>query len=740
MKTQEKSRMKIPSLLALLLAAAALSACSGGSEPSRTGETGRAAFSLTATSASGKVYRLRGAVIDVQGAQTVEMRGPLDPTDPQVTTTASLPPGAYQFGLRAGWTMYRVPADGAPVEVPAQLTGPNPVMVEIASGQDAPVTFHFQVGGETIPAGSATVGIDVDEPDGGLPPDGAPGPDPSTVPVIIPANVRVTDEATRAALVAYSPTDGTLRFATSTPLLAGLVAGDVLVSAPSTAAPAGYLRKVVSITTDGAEVSLETTQANLTDAVSQGVLEGKAELGPSQLLRTEYEMEGVTIEPVPPEEVPAPVGDAAAGEEFLALGVGESYDFRMAFNHVFVPTAGGAITVNGSIQFNVGYGVHVGISGTWKPPFVMVDSFQASVGFSQSAHLSIVGTASGLLGDEVRIAKQYYTPQVFFIGPIPVVIAPSLTLYLTAGGQVEARVSFEANEAANAQLGARWTDDDGWQDISGFGIDADVSPVTFSGVIKPRAAAKTSMSLKLYDVAGPELSLEAGVELDGHIPRSPTWIINGFLIGKLGFRVELPIIGTIASYETTLFNSSRELKRAPNAPPVLALTDRAKSDPLSASIGLGDSALPWVEVRESVDFTPGCKGSLAAGIYFTANDPEEGCVRVTIVSDKEGPLPYKHTFTSVGHRILTITAIDSQGASSSKKFVLNVVNSKPTINLTVPPAAIYQGSPITITTEIRESQRSGPLAAVRQHGLGGRSARHPDRRQVPADGDLRDDG
>jgi hypothetical protein len=405
------------------------------------------------------------------------------------------------------------------------------------------------------------------------------------------------------------------------------------------------------------------------------------------------------------------MGASGAEEEVLALGVGESYDFQMTFNHAFVPFSGpgasGQITVDGSIAFNVGYGVHVGLSLCVKH-LVCVDSFQASVGFSQSAHLSIAGTASGLLGDEVKIAKQYYTPQVFFIGPVPVVVAPSLTLYLTAGGQVEARVSFEANEAASAQLGARWTDDDGWQDISSFGVDADISPVTFSGVIKPRAAAKSSMSLKLYDVAGPELSLEAGLELDGRIPRNPTWLMSGFLIGRLAFRVELPIIGTIANYETTLFNSSRELKRAPNSPPALELTARAKSDPFSASVGLGDSALPSVGLRESVDFTPGCKGSLAAGIYFTANDPEDGCVGVTIVSDKEGRLPYKYTFTSVGHRILTITAIDSQGASTSKKFVLNVVNSNPTISLMVPPAAIYQGSPITITTEIRDPNESDP--------------------------------
>ena len=692
----ERSRERTSSLFVVLLAVAFLPACAGGSDPSRTGESGRATFRLTATSASGNVYRLRGAAIDVQGAQAAEIAGPLDPADPQLTATASLAAGSYQFTLRPGWTMYEVPPGGAPVVVQAQLTGPNPVVVEIAPGQDAPVTFHFLVAGETIPTGTATVGIAVDQADGGLPPEGPPGPEPSTVPVIIPANVRVTDEATRAALVEFGPASGTLRFAHRTPLLDSLVADDVVVSAPSAAAPAGYLRKVVSVRVDGAEVVVETSQANLTDAVEQGVLQGRVELGPDHLLRTEYEMEGVTIEPAPSD----------AGEELLALGVGESYAFQMNFNHVFVPVSGpgasGRITVNGSIQFNVGYGVHVGISACWEFPFVCVDSFQASVGFSQSAHLSIVGTASGLLGAEVKIATQYYAPKVFFIGPVPVVVVPSLILYLTAGGQVEARVSFEASEAANAQLGARWTDANGWQDISSFGIDADVSPLTFTGVIKPRAAAKTAMSLKLYDIAGPELSLEAGLELDGHVPRNPTWIINGFLVGKLAFRVDLPIIGTLANFETTLFDTSRELKRAPNAPPTLDMSSRTRSDPNVYPPG----SPPWVGLRVPVDFTPGCSGILGGGGYFAANDPEDGCVRVTIVSDRDGALPYKHTFTTVGRRTLTITATDSQGAAVSKKFVLNVVNNNPSITLTSATPNPHQGEPVVISAAIADANEA----------------------------------
>src|SRR4051794_31235832 len=118
-------------LFVVVLASAFLSACGGHSEPTDNGDTGRAVLRLSATSASGKVYRLRSAIIDVRGPRTTEIAGPLDPADPQATTTVSLPPGAYQFGLRGDWKMYQVPPAGDPVEVPALLTGANPVAVEI---------------------------------------------------------------------------------------------------------------------------------------------------------------------------------------------------------------------------------------------------------------------------------------------------------------------------------------------------------------------------------------------------------------------------------------------------------------------------------------------------------------------------------------------------------------------------------------------------------------------------------
>ena len=257
------------------LTATCLGGCngsSGGDSPNQEGRTGSATLLLSATSASGKVFRLRSAIFDLEGPETKEIDGPLDPTNPQATATASLVPGSYRIALRPGWRMFEVPTAGAPVEVEAALVSPNPVTAEIASGEDSAINFQFQVGGEIVSPGTVTIGISVTQLDGGLAPDASPAPDMPPVPVIVPDTSHVVDEGTRAVLTAFDQTSGTLRFSQSTALLAALAPGDVLVSAPSSAAPSGYLRKITAIRTDGADVVLETSQANLTDAVSQGVL------------------------------------------------------------------------------------------------------------------------------------------------------------------------------------------------------------------------------------------------------------------------------------------------------------------------------------------------------------------------------------------------------------------------------------------------------------------------------------
>ena len=72
----------------------------------------------------------------------------------------------------------------------------------------------------------------------------------------------MADADTRAALAAYDPQSGVLKFSKSTPVLANLKPGDVLVSEPSNAAPSGDLRTVTAIRQGGTDTVLDTCPRN----------------------------------------------------------------------------------------------------------------------------------------------------------------------------------------------------------------------------------------------------------------------------------------------------------------------------------------------------------------------------------------------------------------------------------------------------------------------------------------------
>ncbi len=507
-------------------------------------------------------------------------------------------------------------------------------------------------------------------------------PTPATSTAIIPDTTRVTDAATRGALSAYDASSGTLTFSSTTPTLARLEAGDVLVSEPSSAAPSGYLRKVTGVHQSGGQVVLDTTQANLTDAISEGELNADFQLTGDDLLSTQGLPQGVTLTALP----------SRGGGVKAQAGVGENYGFRLSFDHTFVPVQGpnatGTVKVDGAVEFNVGYGVNIGISGCFELPPICVKSFQASVGFAQGSHLNITGDFQGVVGDSVLVGTQYFKPKVFFIGPVPVVLVPKVELYLTAGGEIKAHVKFAASESVTAQLGARWTKGQGWKDISGFGINGSVSPPTFSGSLKPRVGVRSVASFTLYDVAGPEAGLEGGVNLDVAYPRNPAWIVGGFLKGTLGFRVTLPILGTLASYNTTLFDINKELGRSGNTPPTLALTSQPHT----------------VNANAPVNFRALCTANgptFGNGELFVAADAEDGCPQVTVSSDRDGTLTPDYSFTSTGDRTITATARDSAGQTTQLRFVLSVINPPPSLTLTYAGDA-HQGTPYSISASIAD--------------------------------------
>lgn len=502
-------------------------------------------------------------------------------------------------------------------------------------------------------------------------------PLPPPLEAIVPETTKVADAATRDALRAFDPDTGKLRFAGITPLLATLEAGDVLVSEPSPSAPYGYLRKVETLREQGEGLVIETSQAALTDAIEQGSLDVRGELEPDDLVSTQTYMSGVVVRAL---EQDAPGELSAQAGTVLS----EGYDFEVGIDVVLNldgevggAKGSGEVRVKGLVRFNAGYGIGFGIEPCLELPPVCMDRFEAKIGVQQYAELKTSAKLEGRIAKEIVLATNYFTPYVFFIGPVPVVIVPKIDIVIGANGEAKAVFNFETRESAQWLVGAKWTDPDddgkGWEDLSDRnGFQWDMPTPTFEATMRLRAYGKSDMKLLFYGIAGPAVDLRLGAGLDIQVPRRPLWRIFGHLRAGFSFQLDIASIIKLNPYEKTLFELEPDLIAAPNYAPRFS---NVNTDPISVNLGQAVTLGPRA----------GFSG------YFDVMDPEGDPIRFSAYSDKDGNIPMTVTFASAGPRTVTVTAQDDRGASSSTTLRLNVVNDPPIIQTTVTSTSVPVG-------------------------------------------------
>lgn len=179
-------------LLALALAGAGCVGASG--QPA----TGTVAVHLTGTASSGTVYRLREAIITVDGPTPATFDTEDDPT--RTSLSADVEPGDYTATVQAGWHIERLD-DGIATEVNATLTSDNPVHFTVVSEQrtNVPLKFHVD-GGDVDLTQGYDITLDIDE--------GIPSPGDGYQVIDAPSQRdRLVFDAARQAIYAVNTLD-----------------------------------------------------------------------------------------------------------------------------------------------------------------------------------------------------------------------------------------------------------------------------------------------------------------------------------------------------------------------------------------------------------------------------------------------------------------------------------------------------------------------------------------------------
>lgn len=489
--------------------------------------------------------------------------------------------------------------------------------------------------------------------------------------VVLAPNAKIADAATRDSLSFYDQSTGRMEFAYETNTLKRLRTGDVLVSQPSPAAQYGYLRKVTAIRRAGSGYVVDSVQAKLTEAISKGNVNASGELSPAPT--------GLAGQPL---VLSKKTNDSrslgAAIDEGDGFKFDQAIDVTVNFDGSEDGVEGsGSFRVQGNVYFNAGYNVGIGIEPCFAIPPACVDRFEAWAGGEFKSKLRVTANFNGRVSKEKVIAPVPLSPIVFFIGPIPVVLVPKINVILGVNGEASIDFVFEAKAESAIKVGAKWTEDEGWRDISEFNLfDGEVIETKLEADLRLEAYAKVDAKILLYNVVGPGMDLSIGAEVDVETGRKPFWRIRGHVVTNVKFEVGIEEIVDVDVYSQAILNEWFEIAESVNAPPIFAnVRDGAIQARVNRAVYVGpDDGL--------------------AGKNYDVFDPEGDIPQLTVTAPDGVVSGLRVTYSTPGLKTVKITARDSEGLTRDLYLGVDVRNSPPIVTITpdsgeIPAATQY---------------------------------------------------
>ncbi len=464
---------------------------------------------------------------------------------------------------------------------------------------------------------------------------------------VIPSTTVVLDPAAQATLVSYSATDGTL-VATLPSALADLVPGDVVVSdMVDGVAPRGFLRKVTGSTQAGGQVIVSTAYAGLVDAVDTGTLNAQV-VPTADMVDTSMGEPSVTISANEKrrDHIPAGSGLVANFDNTRILGV----------------------TLNGSVAFDMHIDAEMVIRN------FSLEHFRFVVRIDMDTDLTLDGTlrlpVPGVGGD-VSLYTIYFTPIVFAIGPIPIVITPRLNIGYGMKVTASATVAgLHLENSTTAQVGTDYTPATGWVDQS-FGNGTGSTEIdAFPRInLKLDAYAWAQLAFMLYDSIGPYIWTNQGLVFDIATPRDPFFRVGAHIKGGLGGRINLAPgnLLNLVDFAPALLDVTAYFFASPNTPPFLTMTT-----PLDGDYSAIGHATP-----------------LIAGAFDLEDGPLGDSIQWT--SDLDGDLgtgatpPIAHLYrTGPGDHAITASVTDSDSVTTTQTVHVTVMNTPPVATIQAP--------------------------------------------------------
>jgi hypothetical protein len=220
-------------------------------------------------------------------------------------------------------------------------------------------------------------------------------------------------------------------------------------------------------------------------------------------------------------------------------------------------TTNDQITANGSISFD-----------PWFDFGIAIRNFQLKeariiFNLNEEAELRIETKVSILdIHKKYELYRYNFTPIVVWVGFVPVVITPIITVNVGIDGEISVGVGVCVSQNASLSAGLRYDRSLGWRPVGEHTLGFDFDLPSISLGCKVKGYAGPQLSLLLYGLVGPYCTVNGYLELDADLLRTPWWILYGGLEAGAGIRFEVLGREIVDYYNPSVIGYRRILAQA----------------------------------------------------------------------------------------------------------------------------------------------------------------------------------
>jgi formylglycine-generating enzyme required for sulfatase activity len=447
---------------------------------------------------------------------------------------------------------------------------------------------------------------------------------------VIPDTTEVLPPETTQYLTSISGDGAVYTFTQSTPELAALAPGDIMVSDVTANAPYGFLRTVTSVSSRGGQVIIQTIGATLEDAIESGEIHLSRVLTPDQV-QTRMQIEGVALATV--------------------RGVEDSFSLTIENVVLYdedgdLGTKDDQITADGSVRLEPSFDFGL------KVRDFQLEELSFTMGATQRAELEIKYEVDlPTIEQQVEIARYYQSPITVMIGWVPVVLVPVLSVSVGVDGSVHIGVTMGVTQEATLRAGVQYADGS-WSSVADFSNQFQYIPPTLSAGMDMKGYTAARLSLLLYGAMGPYSEIDAYLELEADPAETPWWNLYGGLEMPIGVKVE--VLGhLLTDYTTTVIDYRLTLAQAQsNNPPNPPFNPFPVDGDVDQSLNVD---LTWAGGDPDGD-------AVTYDVYFEDNNPSPNIS----VSDDQANTTYDPGMLDPNtHYYWQIVAQDEHGATTN---------------------------------------------------------------------------